>query len=32
MEIARSSQHPAYSAFREGLSKSGGLDKAWPKA
>lgn len=32
MEIARSSQHPAYAAFREGLAKSGGLDKAWPKA
>ncbi|HWU64499.1 MAG TPA: hypothetical protein VN112_20970 [Ensifer sp.] len=32
MEIGRSSQHPAYAAFREGLSKSGGLDKAWPKA
>ena len=32
MEIGRSSQHPAYAAFREGLAKSGGLDKAWPKA
>lgn len=32
MEIARSSQHPAYAAFREGVAKSGGLDKAWPKA
>lgn len=32
MEIARSSQQPAYAAFREGLIKSGGLDKAYPKA
>jgi hypothetical protein len=32
MEIARSSQHAAYAAFREGLVKSGGLDKAYPKA
>ena len=30
-ETARSSQHPAYRAFREGLEKSGGLDKAFPK-
>lgn len=32
MEIARSSQHAAYVAFREGLSKSGGLETAYPKA
>ncbi|MFD1744145.1 hypothetical protein ACFSE1_01610 [Rhizobium helianthi] len=32
MEAARSSQHPAYTAFREGLQKSGGVDKAYPKA
>lgn len=32
MEIARSSQHAAYAAFREGLSRSGGLEKAYPKA
>ena len=32
MEIARSSQHPAFAAFREGVMKSGGLDRAWPKA
>jgi hypothetical protein len=32
MEIARSSQHPAFTAFREGVMKSGGLDRAWPKA
>ncbi|MCB1448255.1 MAG: hypothetical protein KDJ87_21365 [Rhizobiaceae bacterium] len=31
-EIARSSQHPAYRAFREGLDKAGGLDKAFPGA
>ena len=31
-EIARSSQHPAYRAFREGVEKSGGLEKAFPKA
>lgn len=31
-EIARSSQHPAYRAFREGVDKSGGLEKAYPKA
>jgi hypothetical protein len=31
-EIARSSQHPAYRAFREGVERSGGLEKAYPKA
>ena len=30
-EIARSSQHPAFHAFRDGLDKSGGLEKAFPK-
>lgn len=32
MEIARSSQHAAHAALREGLLKSGGMDKAYPKA
>ncbi|MFC3072580.1 hypothetical protein [Shinella pollutisoli] len=32
MEIARSSQHAAYAAFRAGLARSGGLDRAYPKA
>jgi len=32
MEAARSSQNPAYIAFREGLTKSGGLERAYPKA
>ena len=32
MEIAKSSQHAAFGAFREGLTRSGGLDKAYPKA
>ena len=32
METAKSSQHAAYSAFREGLSRSGGLKNAYPKA
>ncbi|RUL98764.1 hypothetical protein [Rhizobium chutanense] len=30
METARSSQHPAYQAVRTGLSRSGGLEKAYP--
>ncbi|MBX5001721.1 hypothetical protein [Rhizobium lentis] len=30
METARSSQHPAHQAFRTGLSRSGGLEKAYP--
>lgn len=32
METARSSQHAAYQAFRTGLVRSGGLEKAYPKA
>lgn len=32
MELARSSQHPAYEAFREGLARSRGLERAYPKA
>ncbi|MBB3963256.1 MULTISPECIES: hypothetical protein [Rhizobium] len=32
MEASKSSQHPAYSAFRKGLTASGGLDKAYPQA
>ena len=32
MEAGRSSQHPAYQAFRNGLAKSGGLQRAFPKA
>ena len=32
MEAAKSSQHPAYQAFRNGLSRSGGLEKAYPAA
>ncbi|MBD9372658.1 hypothetical protein IB238_08485 [Rhizobium sp. ARZ01] len=32
MEAARSSQHAAYQAFRAGLARSGGLEKAYPKA
>ncbi|MEB2843336.1 hypothetical protein GAO09_14745 [Rhizobiales bacterium RZME27] len=31
-EAARSSQHPAYDAFRSGLSKSGGMERAYPKS
>lgn len=31
MEAAKSSQHPAYSAFRDGLTRSGGLERAYPK-
>jgi hypothetical protein len=30
MEAARSSQHPAYQAFRTGLDRSGGLEKLYP--
>ncbi|NRP73700.1 hypothetical protein ILFOPFJJ_04613 [Ensifer psoraleae] len=29
MEAARSSQHPAYQAFRTGLTRSGGLQRAF---
>jgi hypothetical protein len=32
MEAAKSSQHPAYAAFRDGLQRSGGLERAFPKA
>lgn len=32
MEAARSSQHPAYAAFRKGLAASGGLERAYPPA
>ena len=32
METAKSSQHPAYAALRAGLVRSGGLDRAYPKA
>lgn len=31
-ETAKSSQHPAFSAFRTGLTRSGGLERAYPKA
>jgi hypothetical protein len=31
-EAAKSGQHPAYQAFREGLTRSGGLERAYPKA
>lgn len=31
-EIARSSQHPAFAAFRTGVTRSGGLERAYPKA
>lgn len=30
-EVAKSSQHPAFAAFRTGLSRSGGLERAYPK-
>ena len=32
MESARSSQHAAFAAFRTGLTRSGGLERAYPKA
>jgi hypothetical protein len=32
MEASKSSQTPAYAAFRKGLTASGGLDKAYPTA
>ncbi|MDQ0453801.1 hypothetical protein [Rhizobium paknamense] len=32
MEIAKSSQEPAYQAFQQGLKRSGGLERAYPKA
>jgi hypothetical protein len=31
METARSSQHAAYAAYRAGLTRSGGLERAYPK-
>lgn len=31
-EVSRTSQHPAFEAFRSGLTKSGGLEKAYPKS
>nr|WP_316654639.1 hypothetical protein [uncultured Gellertiella sp.] len=30
-EIARSSHHPAWQAFRTGVTRSGGLERAYPK-
>ena len=30
-EAAKSSQHPAYLAFKTGLVRSGGLERAYPK-
>lgn len=32
METSKSSQHSVYQAFRAGLVRSGGLEKAYPKA
>ncbi len=32
MEAARSSQHAAFTALRTGLTRSGGLERAYPKA
>lgn len=32
MELAKSSQHAAYAAFREGLMRSKGLERAFPRA
>ena len=31
-EAAKSSQHAAYQAFRDGLTRSGGMERAYPKA
>jgi hypothetical protein len=31
-EVARSSQHAAFAAFRDGLNRSGGPARAYPKA
>lgn len=31
-EAAKSSQHPAFSAFRDGYIRSGGLQRAYPAA
>jgi len=30
-EAAKSSQHPAYLAFKAGLTRSGGLERAYPQ-
>ncbi len=32
MEAARSSQHAAFQSFRQGLVRSGGLERAYPKS
>ncbi|MBB4954614.1 hypothetical protein H4S14_002503 [Agrobacterium vitis] len=32
MEISRASQHAAYQSFRQGLVRSGGLERAYPKS
>lgn len=32
IEAGRSSQHPVYAAFRTGLARSGGLERAYPKS
>jgi len=32
MELAKSSHHGAFEAFRDGLARSKGLDRAFPKA
>ena len=32
LEAARSSQHPVYLSFREGLRRSGGLERAYPRS
>ncbi|MGF0538090.1 hypothetical protein ACQQ2Q_08860 [Agrobacterium sp. ES01] len=31
-EVGRSSQHAAFVAFRDGLTKSGGFERAYPKS
>ncbi|WP_313616779.1 hypothetical protein [Agrobacterium sp.] len=31
-EVSRSSQHPAFAAFKKGVVKSGGFEKAYPKS
>ncbi len=31
-EVSKSSQHAAFATFRAGLTKSGGLERAYPKA
>lgn len=31
-EVARSSQHAAFIAFKDGLTRSGGMERAYPKA